>query len=225
MLGSVANVRSIMAANGVSAKPLWDTEGGFGCDPLTQPGCVNANTLGAADLANPLRGLLLLWASGVSNFNYYHWEGGTPTGALVYGTWEDSTPNNCAAFLATQVKYNPDCATPLGRRYAQAVGWLKGAALSELYTTKGVNGRIFIAKMNLAGAMRVVLWSEGAAETVRLFKEKAWFAGTTWDTLKYQTPLDGVGTKQPIPDDLLDGTLTRYRYVQVGPTPLLLTTK
>ncbi len=225
MLGSVANVRSIMAANGVSAKPLWDTEGGFGCDPLTQPGCVNASTLGAADLANPLRGLLLLWASGVSNFNYYHWEGGTPTGALVYGTWEDSTPNNCAAFLATQVKYNPDCATPLGRRYAQAVGWLKGAALSELYTTKGVNGRIFIAKMNLAGAMRVVLWSEGAAETVRLFKEKAWFAGTTWDTLKYQTPLDGVGTKQPIPDDLLDGTLTRYRYVQVGPTPLLLTTK
>lgn len=224
MLGSVANVRSIMAANNVASLPLWDTEGGFGCDPVAQPGCVNASTLSASELSNPLRGLLLLWASGVSNFNYYHWEGGTATGALVYGTWEDSTPSNCTKFIATQVKYNPDCATPLGQRYAQAVSWLKGATLSELYTAQGLNGRIFIAKMALAGKMRVLMWSEGGEETVRLHKEKAYFAGTTWDTLKYQAPLDGVGVKSQIPQDVLSGTITLYRYVKVGPTPVLLTT-
>lgn len=221
---AVSNIRTIMAANSVGSKPLWDTEGGFGCDPVAQPGCVSAGTVGANELAAPLRNFLVLWAKGVSNMNYYHWEGGSATGALVYGWWENSTPANCGAnYNASLVKYNPYCPTPLGATYAQSITWLKSATLTDAYTTQGVNGKIYIFKLLSGGKFRSIIWSTGADEVVRLPKEAAYFSGPTWDKLTYAARLDGTGTKVGIPNALMPGTLTLYRYVTASKTPLLLT--
>lgn len=215
LMGAISNIRTIMAANGVDTKPLWNTEGSFQCDPLTQPGCVSSTSLSSADLAAPLRNMLLMWTKGVSNFNYYHWEGINATGALVYGLWEKQAPDSCA--------YNPDCPTPLGKTHAQAVTWLKSATLTDAYAAQGTNGRIYVFKMLSGGKFRVILWTDGGDESIRLPKEKSNFSGTTWDSLKYAAKLDGNGTKTSIPIDYLSGSSTRYKYITVSVTPTLLT--
>jgi hypothetical protein len=219
-LSAVANLRFVMSQNGTSL-PLWDTEGGFSCDPLTQPTCVNASTVGLSDLAAPLRHFLMLWDKGVSNFNYYHWEGDTRTSSLVYGLYEQSSLSNCAAFDPNLVNYNPLCPTPLGATFAQAGRWMLGSTLSDAYVMQGVNGRIFVFKLLLGGKLRVIVWSEGADETVNLYPETPNLQGGTWDKLIYVTKLNGQDSKTSIP--ITSAKSQKYRTVTVGVTPILLT--
>jgi hypothetical protein len=224
MLSAITNVREIMVANNIGNKPLWNTEGGFSCDKNVDPTCDSQTHLGPYELANPLRYLVLMALKGVANFNYYHWEGRVKTNALVYGTWEDSTSENCANYDPNLIKYNPACPTPLGKNYAQAVTWLRGATLVDAYKVSGKVGSIYVFKLQVNGAMRVILWTEGDDEVVLLHKEGVGFSGPTWDRLKFQSMLDGKSVKTQIPEDAVAGDSSgSYKYVTVSKTPLLLT--
>ena len=61
----VSAVKSVMASHGIGAKPIWDTEGGWGQNSiLTSP------AEGPGFLA---RQFILQWSSGVSRFYWYAW--------------------------------------------------------------------------------------------------------------------------------------------------------
>lgn len=218
---SIANVRAVMASNKVSL-PLWDTEAGISCDPNITQNCNLADTTLAANVSTtvlgwPLRHMITLWDQGVSNFNYYFYEGaGNGSSALVYGLYEHGTQALCGTgWDSTFPDLNPNCQTPLGKAYTRAVGFLKGAVLTDAYETAGNSGRIFVFKLSVAGKLRVIAWTTGADEAVRLP------SNTAWNTLKNVNTV--TGGKSSIPYDFVQGTLTISRYVTLSGAPVVLT--
>jgi Glycosyl hydrolases family 39 len=65
LIGFVEKIRQVMRANGVEARPLWDTESGW-MTHETIP-----EDLGAAYLA---RSYILHWAEGIRRFYWYAWD-------------------------------------------------------------------------------------------------------------------------------------------------------
>jgi len=208
-IGQVENIRSLMAnpAHNVGTLPIVDTEGSMMCDPhspYTGFECPGQTTAGVN--AFPLLNHLLLWDRGVVNFNYYTWEGISGNASeLVYGVDPVNmpVPPNCAPYA---------CMTPLGTIYAQAVGWLKGATVTDGYKIASSVGKesIYIFKLkDSSGRFEVIMWADGAGETVQLSTTDA-----TWKSLSNITTLNGSAAKTAIPSS---------RALPVSNTPILLT--
>jgi len=64
-----SKVKIAMAANGISGKPIWDTEGGWGLDSS-----LVSSSNGPGFLA---REFLLQWSTGISGFYWYAWNNET----------------------------------------------------------------------------------------------------------------------------------------------------
>ena len=204
LIGQIENIRAIMANHNLASLPIADTEGGVGCDPKTSNpvDCPVSPTTVQID-AFPLLNQLVLWTHGVVNFNYYTWEGneGDQT-ELVYGLdpLNMPGPSTCAPYT---------CQTPLGTIYAQAVGWLKGATVTDGYQIPGAVGgeSIYVFKLkDSSNRFEVVIWADGAGESVQL--------SSTWKSLIKSTVLNGSNTQTAIPST---------RLIPISNTPLLLT--
>jgi hypothetical protein len=96
----IQTVRQILADNGLSNKPLWDTETGW-----LQPSHFDSDEIAAGILA---RAYILVWASGVQRFYWYAWDNRHVT---VQTTKEDHT------------------VTPAGYAYKVVMEWLAGAQM------------------------------------------------------------------------------------------------
>jgi hypothetical protein len=183
-IGQVENIKAVMAANSVS-KPIFDTEGSVACDPnlpSSLPDCPTAMSTDAIN-AFPVTNHLLLWSHGVTNYNYYTWEGISGIQSeLVYGLDQVNMPNppGCASYT---------CQTTLGALYEKAAKWLIGSKVTDGYTLTGVGGEnIYVIKMlDAAGDFRAIIWTDGAGETVQLP-----MLASGWATLHFQTPLNGT---------------------------------
>ena len=144
------NLRRLLAQYGQDHKPLWNTEGAPGCDPIANVDCEEPSEAHQGSIM--LRAMLTMWASGISNFNYYFWESRLPARAL------------------TEVGY----ATPTlaGRAYAQAVGRLRGARVVDAYEHEG---RVMVFRMARGREPFVVLWARQEGTVVSL--PAAWSVG------------------------------------------------
>jgi hypothetical protein len=93
-----------MARNGLSAKPLWDTESSWAGD----------GKLGTPDLSQQVgfvaKDYLLHWSEGVSRFVWYAYDGGTTWGEL----WDPISG-----------------ASPAAGSYGETYRWLVGATLTR----------------------------------------------------------------------------------------------
>ena len=98
----LANVRLVLARRQLTAKPLWDTEGGSGND-------TTAPELAKTYMA---RKYLTDLAFGAQNFGWYGWGPVTP---YAVGTTEN----------------DPRVETPAAKAFAVMRGWLLGASLSS----------------------------------------------------------------------------------------------
>jgi hypothetical protein len=100
MLPVIQSVRQILAENGLSNKPLWNTETGW-----LEPSHFESDEAPAGVLA---RAYILVWASGVQRFYWYAWDNRHVT---VKTTKEDHT------------------VTPAGYAYKVVEQWLTGAQM------------------------------------------------------------------------------------------------
>jgi Glycosyl hydrolases family 39 len=101
MVPLVQQIRQIMAKNGLSSKPIWNTEANW-FSPKPFP----SEDLAAAYLA---RSYILNWAAGVQRFYWYAWD-------------------NRAVLVATTRQDNQTL-TPAGRAYGTVYRWLVGARM------------------------------------------------------------------------------------------------
>ncbi|HYE39991.1 MAG TPA: glycosyl hydrolase [Ramlibacter sp.] len=144
MVASIQNVREVMRNHGVQNKPLWNTEGA----PLCNSSAVNCSTWVASTAEQRsvnARAVMIMWAKGVSNFNYYFWENGESQRKLVEA--DNVTPTNAS------------------HAYAEAIRWLKGARFVDAYR---VADKVYVVRMNRGTENYTVLWSTVAGTQVSL---------------------------------------------------------
>jgi hypothetical protein len=101
----IVTYKSVMRANGVSGKPLWDTEASW------TTGWTQYPTDGESQAAFLAKYYLLQWSGGVSRFYWYVYDGGI-WGGLETG-WEFGTP------------------TPAATAYAEVAKCMTGAGLTK----------------------------------------------------------------------------------------------
>jgi hypothetical protein len=134
----VPYIKAAMARNGISASvPIWDTEGSWGdvmeagwniTDPDQQAGWV-------------ARSYLLHWFNGVSEFDWYSWDG-YPWGAL----WTSSGGIDKA-----------------GIAYGQAYNWMVGATMT---TPCSSNGTVWTCGLTKPGSTQALaVWNTAGAST------------------------------------------------------------
>jgi hypothetical protein len=101
----ISKIRSVMSANGVSNKPLWNTETGWAIENKTGD-MSQAKVLGLTPISSSMAGayairaLTLAWAAGVSRYYWYTWDS-QPESMLE----PDGTPKSAAVALAQGVKW------------------------------------------------------------------------------------------------------------------------
>ncbi|AKJ31868.1 hypothetical protein AAW51_5177 [Caldimonas brevitalea] len=149
---SIGNVRQMMNNYGVGNKPLWNTEGAPGCDALTTTCETFVPTL-QQKRSSTARALMIMWAKGVSNFNYHIWESGDPLAKLVESDY--LTP------------------TEASKAYTAMVGWMRGAQLVDAYA---LNNQIYVFKLQRGTEHQYVLWSTVEGQQVQL--PDAWTVST-----------------------------------------------
>ncbi|MGC2273522.1 MAG: endo-1,4-beta-xylanase [Candidatus Sulfotelmatobacter sp.] len=113
MLPVIQRIRSIMAANGVGNKPIWNTETGRviqnNTGDVTPARAFGLTPISSAEAgAYAVRAFTLAWDAGVSRYYWYTWDG-QPMSMLE----RDGTPKGAAVALA------------------QAVKWLSGAVMKS----------------------------------------------------------------------------------------------
>ncbi|HWP17909.1 MAG TPA: glycosyl hydrolase [Burkholderiaceae bacterium] len=140
----IDNVRTLMAQYGVGDKELWNTEGGAGCDALIYE-CSSFVPTAAQHRSVTPRALMIMWARGVSNHNYYFWERQEGVGRLVESDLR--TPTEAA------------------RAYGEFAGWLKAARLVDGYE---LDGKVYVFRLDKDGVSHVVLWSATGTIAVNL---------------------------------------------------------
>jgi hypothetical protein len=100
----ISSYRSVMAANGVSEKPLWDTESSWaGFGNLATPSSPHQVGFIAKDY-------LLHWSMGVSRFVWYAYDGGPIWGGLRSSATSES---------------------PAAKSYGETYRWMVGATLTS----------------------------------------------------------------------------------------------
>ena len=102
MLPLIGQVKAVIQKNGLSGKPLWNTEAGFLGPTLLPP------DLQAAYIA---RAFLLNWSAGVNRFYWYAWED-------RYGTQIELVERDNVTL------------TPAGVAFATTQKWMTGAVMS-----------------------------------------------------------------------------------------------
>jgi hypothetical protein len=103
MLPIIRHVQEVLAQNGASNKPIWNTETGW-----LEPGKFDSEELAAAFLA---RALILSWAAGVQRFYWYAWDNQHTT--II--TFNESTRS----------------ITPAGSAYGIVQRWLVGTKMDS----------------------------------------------------------------------------------------------
>ncbi|MCM5681426.1 hypothetical protein M8A51_18010 [Schlegelella sp. S2-27] len=140
----IGNVRQMMTNYGVGNKPLWNTEGAPGCDSLIYT-CSTFQPSPEQIRSTTARALMMMWAKGVSNFNYYFWESTSKLARLVESDFR--TPTEAAKAYSTMVR------------------WMRGARLVDAYA---VNQQVYMFKLNRGTEYHYVLWSTQEGQRVQL---------------------------------------------------------
>lgn len=143
LVAPIGNVRQVMRQHGVGDKPLWNTEGAPICDPKMRD-CA-APPSEAEQRGVNARALLIMWASGVSRFDYYFWEGRAPGEAQLERDFR--TP------------------TLAGRSYAEAVRWLRGARLLDAWR---VGETVYVMRLQRGDRPFTIAWALDPGTEVRL---------------------------------------------------------
>src|SRR5262249_4911109 len=107
MLPVIQRVREVLASNGLTSKPLWNTETGW-----LRPAKFESDELAAGFLA---RAFILSWAAGVERFYWYAWDNQT-TAIITY-------------------KESARTVTPAGSAYKTLEQWLVGAKMQSCSST------------------------------------------------------------------------------------------
>ena len=113
MLPIIRHVQEVLAQNGASNKPVWNTETGW-----LEPGKFDSDDVAAAFLA---RALILSWAAGVQRFYWYAWDNQHTT----IMTFNESTRS----------------ITPAGVAYGIVQRWLVGAKMENCDSTSDATWR------------------------------------------------------------------------------------
>ncbi|WP_047193325.1 glycosyl hydrolase [Caldimonas brevitalea] len=148
----IGNVRQMMNNYGVGNKPLWNTEGAPGCDALTTT-CATFVPTQQQVRSSTARALMIMWAKGVSNFNYHIWESGDALARMVEDDFR--TP------------------TEASTSYSTMVSWMRGARLLDAYA---LNGQVYVFKLQRGTEYQYVLWSTVEGQQVQL--PDAWTVST-----------------------------------------------
>jgi len=104
MIRLIMQIKTVMRANGIEQKPLWDTEAGW-----ARPAPFPSEELGAAYLA---RAYIVNWADGIGRFYWYSWD--------AHGWVSLFTTTNDSFGL-----------TPAGKAYGVIQQWLVGATMQQ----------------------------------------------------------------------------------------------
>jgi hypothetical protein len=141
MVPVIEQVKSLMQSNGVSNKPLWDTEAGW-----AWPKPFPSEDLGAGYLA---RAFVLNWAAGVRRFYWYSWD--NHTWVSLQTTEKDSSTLK-----------------PAGRAYAEIEKWLLGAKMATCQSDAKAN---WVCPVNRDGDWKRIIWNANQEANFRLPKE------------------------------------------------------
>ncbi|AKJ27919.1 glycosyl hydrolase [Caldimonas brevitalea] len=140
----IQNVRQVIKNHGLEHKPLWNTEGA----PLCNSSLVDCATWTASvaeQRSVNARALMIMWAKGVSNFNYYWWERGESQGRLVQDDFVTQTAG--------------------GHALAEAIKWIKGARLVDSFK---VQDKVYVFRINRGTENYTVLWSTTPGTSVTI---------------------------------------------------------
>ncbi len=138
-------IRKVMAVNGQSAKPLWDTEGGWGQD-VTLPDLDEQ----AAFLA---RHYLLHWSKGVERFYWYGWDG-----------YDESNPQNSWGTLWDPKRGGIQ---KPGIAYREVYKWLVGATMTSHCAVQS-DGTTWICGLSRPGGYEAqAIWNTAGNVSIR----------------------------------------------------------
>ena len=135
IVGVIANYKTVTAANGVGAKPIWDTE---------------ASWAGSGNLGSPSpseqeafipKAFLLRWSQGLSRFVWYQYDG-----SPVYGGLESNGIENSA-----------------GASFDLTYRWLVGATMTQACSINGV-GTYTCSFSRPGGYTAEVIWNSVAPQ-------------------------------------------------------------
>ena len=147
---------NLMQLAGIGNDPLWDTEGASGEPTSTDQA---AGGLVA-------RTYLLLWAWGISNFDWYCWDNavGSPLSQTGY-----ITP------------------TAAGIAYEQVAGWLDGASMLNI--SQASNGTWTITLQASDGSLEYAVWNVNGSTSFAI--PAGWTVGSADDLAGGSTPVSG----------------------------------
>jgi hypothetical protein len=165
MVPLIQKVQQIMRDNGVSDKPLWNTESGW---QLPKP--FPSEYLGAAFLA---RAFILNWAAGVSRFYWYAWD------------------NHAWASIQTTEADNRTM-TPAGKAYGVVEKWLAGAEVSNCDEQED---HTWVCRLTRNGVPAWILWNptETVTEKRSYLFPQAWNDKSVTPLLSEPRALSGPG--------------------------------
>lgn len=160
---SMDNVRGIMKTLGQDAKPLWNTEGAFVCNPAVAD-CLTAKPTPAESRSVNARAMFIMAAKGIGNFNFHVWEATDAFRQLVQADYV--TPTEAAT------------------AFTEARTWIKGARVVDAYR---IDEQVYVLRMNRGTENFVILWSTQANTVVNL--PSAWTVGTVRSITGAESPI------------------------------------
>ena len=138
---ATSTLRTVMTKYGLAAKPMWDTEGGWG---YASDGAITDPNLRAAFVA---RDYLLHWSMGISRFYWYSWD--DPNIGTLY---TPGTPQSVPAIA-----------------YQQVYNWLHGATLAQSCSDNGAASpytAIYTCELTKAGGSEsLAVWNTAGNST------------------------------------------------------------
>lgn len=161
----LANLKFTMANYKLTNKPIWNTEGAVRCTDGTSF-CSAGYIPGDGVLRGSLvRALGLMWANGVTNFDYFFLEGGFESWSGL--ALRKPANSNCQQTINGCLPYMT--LTPVGQGFAKAGSWMKGKQLMSAYANSTKD--VYILKMKTsAGVVSYLIWATGTGKTVRFPK-------------------------------------------------------
>ena len=143
LAADVANVKLVMDKNGIN-KPIWNTEGAPWCD-ASVAGCTSVSPTTAEVKGLHVRALAMMWANGVSNFDYYTLKGGTPI-----PDW---------ARLVLPGTTTPPALADAGAGFKTASDWFTGMKMTSAYKLASPSVYIFHLSNIATGAKSYLIWT------------------------------------------------------------------
>ncbi|UQA59076.1 hypothetical protein [Polyangium aurulentum] len=147
----IRNVRRMLAERGVD-KPLWNTEGGLGCDAISMDCAEPEAALTDAQVRGAIaRSLIVQRAEGVESFSYYLWDRWKKKDDGSSGEPKDWTVN------MSLVHEDFETPTVSGIAFRTVAGWLVGA---RFVSGKRLADGTFLYEIARAGGYRgFIAWN------------------------------------------------------------------